>query len=52
MELAHSDDPMCPGTIANYTCSAGGINAFKVSLTGLQLAYTCNGYQMLAPHLI
>ena len=30
MNFSYSDVPMCPGSIANYTCIAGGINAFQV----------------------
>ncbi len=30
MNFSYVDVPMCPGSIANYTCIAGGINAFQV----------------------
>jgi hypothetical protein len=28
--ITYRDYPMCPGGVANYSCNAGGLNAFKV----------------------
>ncbi len=28
--ITYRDYPMCPGGVANYSCKAGGLNAFKV----------------------
>ena len=33
MNFSYGDNPMCPGKIANYTCIAGGINAFQVKFS-------------------
>ena len=27
---SYADDPVCPGSVVNYTCIAGGLNSFKV----------------------
>jgi len=32
LNITYFDDPMCAGSIANYTCIAGGMNAFQVKI--------------------